>query len=318
MIARTRKARGWSRLVVLSIVVVAVLLAWLMFRQRDGSPPGEAAHPGAAPAYDAPDAKTPGPAAATSADPATVNDTRAAPPAAAASLAAVSPGIDVKSDPAPPAAPPGAPGSAAPTAAAGPGDAKDGEDAFPRYWRRCFRDPGAAADYRVVSDPGTAWSGSRSARVSSLVASPRSPGAGVCQVIAATSIKGRRVRLTLHMRTSNAVPGAHMLFRAEGGDGRVLAFYNMEPRWVSGTQDWAAYSAVLDVPEQSAVVMFGGSLVNAGTLWIDDALIEIVGRDVAVTQGPPPGVQYNPVVDPASLSRALQNPGFEQAGTGHY
>jgi len=313
MSARIRRARGVSRIAVLLFaIVVAMLVAWLLMSREDGKPRDEVAASGVAPARTAPDeasptASRPAPTGSTPA-----NDTSAAPPAPAPPAPASS-GIDAKSLPPQAVATSAAPGSATSSpASAYPAGANAGEATFPRYWRRCFRDPGAESDYQVASDSSTAWSGSLSARVSSQVASPRSPGAGICQVIAATSVKGRRIRLTLHMRTLNATPGAHMVFRAEGGDGRVLAFYNMEPRWVSGTQDWAPYSAVLDVPEQASVVMFGGTLVNSGTLWIDDALIQIVGGDTAVTRGPPPGVQYNAVVDPASLSRALQNPGFEQ------
>src|SRR4029078_11676817 len=145
---------------------------------------------------------------------------------------------------------------------------------------RCFLDPGALDEYLIESDSSTAWSGSRSVRIASKTDKPRFPGSGLCQVIAAATMQGRRVRMTLHMRTQGAVPGAHMLFRAEAADRRLLAFYNMEPRFVSGTRDWAEYSAVLDVPVQATVVVLGGALVNTGTVWIDDALIEVVCVDV--------------------------------------
>ena len=100
-----------------------------------------------------------------------------------------------------------------------------------------------------------------------------------------------------------------------GADGRVLAFYNMEPHWVSGSTGWSEYSAVLDLPAEAATIMFGGSLVNTGSVWLDDASIEFVGGDVPVTHISAPRGGYVAVVDSSGLAKTLQNPGFEKTRT---
>ena len=309
MIGQSRRARGVSRFAVLLIVIgVAALLGWLWSRQGAAELQGSAASSGEAPS---PGAKPAQPAAVPPASAASGQEDTAG---AAVNSAVVpdsrSSGVNLTTEPAQAAANPAA--IAQPRAGSSSAGAEDDDAGFPRDWRRCFLHPGARDEYLIESDSSTAWSGSRSVRIASRTDKPRFPGAGLCQVIAAATLQGRRVRMTLHMRTQGAVPGAHMLFRAEAADGRLLAFYNMEPRFVSGTRDWAEYSAVLDVPVQATVVVFGGTLVGAGTLWIDDALLEFVGRDVAVTPGPPPGVHFNPVIDASILPKALQNPGFEQ------
>lgn len=189
----------------------------------------------------------------------------------------------------------------------------EAENFFPRHWRRCFREYSGERDgYEFASDSTSAWSGSWSARISSRVERPSPYGAALCQTIAATTFRGQRVRVTLHMRALNAIPGAHLVFRTEGSDGRLLAFHNMEPRWVSGTADWSAQTVVIDVPNNVSVIVFGGALVNTGTLWIDDASIEVVSLEVPLSQKAAPLTHYNLVVDTAGLAQVLQNPGFEE------
>jgi len=170
--------------------------------------------------------------------------------------------------------------------------------------------PESRRDYEVIADSSTAWSGSFSAKAESRVAHPEIPGAGCYQVIAADEFKGRRVEFSLYMRTLNAAPGAHLLFRIVG-DGREVDVYEMESRRVRGTSGWARHSVVADVPYGASIIGLGGMLENTGTLWIDDASFQIVASDTPLTQAPqPPGHNsWNP--DPTKFAPALQNGGFE-------
>ena len=177
------------------------------------------------------------------------------------------------------------------------------------------RNPGAQADYQIASNPNTAWSGSFSASIASEIRDPAMPGAGLCQSIAADQFRGRRVRFTLHMRTLNAMPGAHVVFRVESADGRLLSLYNMLPRQLRGTTPWAAHSVVIEIPGRATKLTVGGTLMKSGSLWIDDALLEIVGPDVPLTPLPPTAVQYFPAESVAGLSASLQNGGFEETAT---
>jgi hypothetical protein len=185
------------------------------------------------------------------------------------------------------------------------------ESSFPRDWRRCFRDYPAHDGYSIRADSTIAWSGSWSASIASRVVRPDPAGAGLCQYISADAYRGKRIRITLHLRTLNATPGAHMVFRAEGADGRLLAFYNMEQKWMSGTLDWTAHSVVIDIPDRASVLMTGASLVYTGTLWVDEVSIEIVDRESPITQPAAQIAHYNAVTDPTGLPQSLQNPGFE-------
>jgi hypothetical protein len=116
------------------------------------------------------------------------------------------------------------------------------------------------------------------------------------------------------MRTRDARGGAHLLLRAEAANGRLLAFYNMEGRWVRENTDWTHYSVVIDIPESASVIVIGASLVNAGSLWIDDAQIVEVPIDRQLTQPPFAAVVYNEPVDARMLPPRLLNAGFEEVG----
>jgi len=165
-------------------------------------------------------------------------------------------------------------------------------------------------DYESFADSSTAWSGTFSARMASRVARPEFPGTGCSQVIAADDFKGRRVEFSLYMRTLDATPGAHLVFRALG-ENREIASYDLESRWVHGTSGWARHSLVIDVPIRASVILLGAWLEEAGALWIDEASLQIVTNDTPLTQAPKPATQYSWVPDPGKFSTALQNGGFE-------
>lgn len=183
---------------------------------------------------------------------------------------------------------------------------------FPDAWRRCFGWYGDKSAYEFAADSSTFSTGSWSARISSRAAAPNPPGAAICQYLAATAYRGKRVRVTLHMRSRTAEPGAHMMFRADSATGQVVAFYNMAPNWVRGTTDWAEHSAVLDVPANASVIIIAGSLVNTGTLWIDDAALEVVDSQSKLTQPAPPPGHFNQVIATDQLPTTPRNPGFEE------
>jgi hypothetical protein len=182
---------------------------------------------------------------------------------------------------------------------------------MPEHWRICYPSANPAnGGYLFTSDDSTAWSGTFSARISSRVAQPNPAGAAFCQTLSAARLKGQRVEYSIHLRTRDAVPGAHIVFRAERADGRVVAFYNMAERWVRGTTDWNRFSVVIDVPENAAVIFVGATLVGTGTLWMDDAGLT-TSPGTPLTQQPLPANFYNQVVDASTLASELRNAGFE-------
>lgn len=184
---------------------------------------------------------------------------------------------------------------------------------FPRYWHRCSRMTGGGiAGYRIASDSTTVWRGSASAQIASHEDRPSPSGTALCQWVSAAAFKGKRVAFSAQMQTTLATPGAHLIFRADTADGRVATFSIMSGHWIPGTTAWARHSIVIDVPQDASVIMLGVALVNTGSVWVDDAALEVVDKDWPVTESAPPVIRFATPPDPASVQEQLKNPGFEE------
>lgn len=102
------------------------------------------------------------------------------------------------------------------------------------------------------------------------------------QMIAADKYLGKRLRLSAMLKTSGA-NRAQLWMRMDGADSKMLGFYNMDDRPVTGTTDWKRYSLVLDVPEETQGIAFGVFLNGKGQLWAEDFKLEPIGKDVPVS-----------------------------------
>jgi len=106
---------------------------------------------------------------------------------------------------------------------------------------------------------------------------------GIGQTISANRYQGKRVRMTVWLRTQDVTGWAGAWFRVDR-EGSEVAFDNMQQRSLSGTQPWAQHSLVLDVPKDAEQLVYGALLSGkAGSLWVDDLRLEVVDRDVPVT-----------------------------------
>ena len=84
--------------------------------------------------------------------------------------------------------------------------------------------------------------------------------------------------------------------RVDGPNGKMLGFYNMGDKPITGTTDWTRYDVVLDVPPESVAVAFGYFLNGRGTAWAREFKLEQVGKDVPVSEfsaKPPPKAPAN-------------------------
>jgi len=103
--------------------------------------------------------------------------------------------------------------------------------------------------------------------------------ATVMQMIAADQYRGKRLRLTAHLKSADAAK-VQLWLRVDGPDGKSLRFYNMDDRPVTGTTGWASYSVVLDVPPEAVNVAFGYFLYGKGEAWAKGFALTPVGKEV--------------------------------------
>ena len=133
----------------------------------------------------------------------------------------------------------------------------------------------------------------------------------VMQGLDPAAYRGKRVRFRAAVRT--AVEGkrnqAQLWFRVdrkdEQGKYAVGDFDNMSARPIK-TAEWQYYEIVGDVAADATLLVVGCLLNGEGKVWFDDATVEVVGNDVAVTTTPPRTVDRS----------RLRNAGFEEGKVG--
>ncbi len=115
-------------------------------------------------------------------------------------------------------------------------------------------------------------------------AAPAPEGFGtLMQEVRADDFRGKRVRMTAHVRTADVAGWAGLWLRVDGARQNALAFDNMQDRPITGTSGWAPYSVVLDVPRAASVVAFGTLLHGPGHVFLDDVSFQEVDESVPVT-----------------------------------
>jgi C-terminal processing protease CtpA/Prc len=112
------------------------------------------------------------------------------------------------------------------------------------------------------------------------------PFANVAQRLDATSLRGKRIRVTAAIRVASGEGDkrAQMWLRVDrvGGLG---AFDNMSNRPVR-TQDWADYSIVAEVADDAQRITLGLMTFGGVTAWWDNVRMEVIG-EFTVLQDPP-------------------------------
>ena len=104
------------------------------------------------------------------------------------------------------------------------------------------------------------------------------------QSIKTDDFRGTRVRFSGFVRTALVSGTASMWMRVDGpGASGGVAFDNMNDRPIRGTTEWTRYDIVLDVPQESSVIVFGVLMVGQGDVWFDDVTLDPVGSEVPST-----------------------------------
>jgi hypothetical protein len=184
------------------------------------------------------------------------------------------------------------------------------EQAAPPGWSTAIEGSGIpagqnASEYAAELDRKVTHGGQGAMSMRSIVATPKGFRA-VTQFVKPDSYRGKRVRLAGYLKTRDVEEWCGIWLRVDGPT-RMLAFDNMQPRAVKGTNDWTRHEVVLDVPEAAVRLAFGSVLKGAGQAWADDLTLDVVDATIKSTQ--PPGYVLNPAQVPSNLD-------FETTGTG--
>lgn len=135
--------------------------------------------------------------------------------------------------------------------------------------------------YAASIDKEVFYKGTQSARLQAV--SETVPGsAGIHQIIDATNYRNKRIRFAAFLKTLDVEDRCGIYLCATNG---VYPAANADMSIHSplrGTNEWQQFSVVLEVLSDHQL-NFGVILSGAGTVWIDAASLEAVGKDVAST-----------------------------------
>jgi hypothetical protein len=144
----------------------------------------------------------------------------------------------------------------------------------------------SATAFQGGIDPTVTYMGGQAVYLKSLV-SPE-PTFGSFQTSDdASSLAGRRVRLTAFLKTDSVDAWAGLWLRSDiPTDGGVRfgdSFDNMQNRSLAGTTDWGQYSDVIDVPADAAVISYGVLVNTVGEIRASDVTVQVVDSSVPLT-----------------------------------
>ena len=95
---------------------------------------------------------------------------------------------------------------------------------------------------------------------------------------------GQRIRFSVDVSTDLESGWAGAWMRVDGkANNDILQFDNMEERPIEGKTEWQTYSVVLDVPVDTARIAYGILSTGDGDVWIDNAILEVVGNEIPST-----------------------------------
>lgn len=139
--------------------------------------------------------------------------------------------------------------------------------------------------YSLVTDPSVTYKGKPSAHLS-----PRSPdvvgGATMQRLVVDPTYIGQRVRFSAYIKASNLdMPGGLWIDVPAGAPGLPL-YDDVRNRIIVGTTGWERREMVVDVPTDSKTISVGVMVGNRGDIWVADARLEVVGKDVPAMTWP--------------------------------
>lgn len=117
-------------------------------------------------------------------------------------------------------------------------------------------------------------------------ATPAPPFATIMQSFSAAAYRGKRMRLSAHLQTTEVSEAAGLWIRVEAQNGKLLGFDNMESRQLVGTTPWQRYDIILDVPTEGATIAAGFLLAGNGEVKAADFRFEPVDASVPITAPP--------------------------------
>lgn len=127
--------------------------------------------------------------------------------------------------------------------------------------------------YAFQLDTALKHGGTRSVRIDNIGSQPYG---SIAQMVPGAALSGKTVRFNAWLRTKGVTgDGAYLFIIAERG-GSIAAHDFMGGKTITGDRDWELYTVTLAVPPFTDLLRVGATAQGPGSVWLDDASIEIV------------------------------------------
>jgi hypothetical protein len=130
--------------------------------------------------------------------------------------------------------------------------------------------------YLFELDEAVPRGGARSLRIDNVGPEPYG---SVAQDVPRSEFAGKTVRFSAWLKTRGVDSGGASLFIIADVTGSSFVYNFMPGAEVKGTHDWARYSLTLAAPALTNRVRVGATLEGKGTVWLDDAELEVLEGD---------------------------------------
>lgn len=141
----------------------------------------------------------------------------------------------------------------------------------------------APKKYEYGLDGQIFFKGTRSVFLKSRDADAEGDYGTVMQQFRAAHYLGKRIRFSGFVKAGDVKGWGGLWMRIDSVSANTLKLDNMQNRAIKGSSAWNYYSVVLDVPENSAIISIGILLSGEGELWLDNARLDLVDRNVPAT-----------------------------------
>lgn len=92
--------------------------------------------------------------------------------------------------------------------------------------------------------------------------------------------KGKEIRLEAFVKTEDVKEGYAGIYLRIKGKNSVLAFERTGVNEMQGTTGWEKYEVASLLPEDARIISVGAVLQAEGTIWLDDFVVTIDGKDI--------------------------------------
>lgn len=122
------------------------------------------------------------------------------------------------------------------------------------------------------------------------------------QSFLADKYRGKRIRYSAHIKYSGVMYQVGIWMWVVDANGRTPTYDFMDDRkrLLKGASGWREAVIVLDVPANAKSIVYGLRLSGPGKAWISGAKIEVVGKDIPVTDPDAAGMEGLPL-EPVNL-----------------